>query len=68
MHVEVAMAAEIEENRPLVALFLGAQGLRDGRGDGVVGLRRGNDSLRAGKLNSGGKRIQLLHGCGFGQA
>ena len=37
------------------------------RGNGVVGLRRGQDSFGAGKLNSSGKGVQLLHGGGFSQ-
>ena len=35
---------------------------------GVVGLRRGNDALRPGKLDAGRERVQLLHCGGLSQA
>ena len=55
------MAAQDKENGLLFSFRFGLQGLADDSGDGVVGLRRGNDALGAGKLNAGGEGVQLLH-------
>src|SRR5690606_16439139 len=42
-HVEVAVAAEVEEDGPGLAGLLAPQGLVDGRPDGVAALRRRQD-------------------------
>ena len=68
LHVEVTMAAEVEENGARLAFRFGFEGLADGFGDGVVGFGRGHDAFGAGKLNAGSECIELLHGGGFGQA
>ena len=60
--------AEIEEDRPLLSFFLGAQRFANGSGDGVVRFRRRNDTFGARKLNPGGKRVQLLHRDGLHQS
>ena len=46
-HVEVTVAAQVEGDDLLLAALLASQRLFDGHGDGVGGLRRGDDALGA---------------------
>src|SRR4030067_569450 len=46
----VAVAAEVEEDGAPLARLAGGQRLVNGGADGVGGLRRGQDALRAGEL------------------
>ena len=55
----MAVAGEVEEDGARLALALGLERLEDGTGDGVVGLRRGDDALGAGELNSSGEGGEL---------
>src|SRR3990172_1531499 len=48
--VEVAVAAEVEQDHPPLARLAGGQRLVDGGADGVGGLRRRQDALSAGEL------------------
>src|SRR3989304_3578001 len=48
--VEVAVAAEVEQDGAPIARLAGGQRLVDGGAYGVGGLRRGQDPLRAGEL------------------
>ena len=47
-HVEIAVAAEVEEDGLLLALLLAIEGQIDGGLDGVVRFRRGQDALLSG--------------------
>src|SRR3990170_980852 len=51
--VEVAVAAEVEEDDAPIARLAGGKRLVDGGADGVGGLGGGEDALRAGELERG---------------
>src|SRR5579885_476887 len=61
-HIEVAVTAEVEQDRLLLALFLAAQRFVDGRLDGVRRFRSRDDGLAAGKSDRGAEDIQLRIG------
>ena len=60
--VEVAVAAEAEQDRALLARLLGRRGLLDRRADRVRGLGRGDDALGAGELDGRLERLVLAVG------
>ena len=66
-HVEVAVAAQIEQDHLALALRLAAQGLDDGALDGMVGLGRGHDALGPGEQHPGGWRPAGI-GCAVGSS
>ena len=62
------MAGEVEEDGLLLAGLLALEGLLDGGGDGVAGLRSGDDALGAGEQDAGREGILLLDVHGLHQA
>ena len=62
-HVEVAVAAEVEQDHPLLARLLGRLGLVERRADRVRGLGRRDDPLGAGEADRGleGARLADRH-------
>ena len=56
-HVEVPVAAEVEENDLLLACLLGSIRLTNRRCNAVIGLRRRNDSLGT---SEGDPRLEAL--------
>lgn len=67
LHVEVAMATEIEENRTRLSFGFGLESLANCLSNGVIGFGSRNDTLRTRKLNTRRERVQLLNGYGVGQ-
>ena len=60
--IEVAVAAEVDEDGAADALLLAALRLLDGGSDGVVGLRRGDDALGAGEKHASLEALHLVVG------
>ena len=58
-HVHEAVAGEVEEDDLLLAGLLALVRLVDGGGDGVAGLRSGDDAFGLGEELAGGEGIQL---------
>src|SRR5207248_6620555 len=52
-HIEMAVAREVEEDRPLLARLVGLAGVLQRAVDGVRRLGRGDDALATGEENSG---------------
>ena len=67
-HVEVAVAGEVEEDRPLDALLVGGGGRSQGAVDRVGGLGRRDDPLAAGEQHRRGEDVALEVGLGADQA
>src|SRR5256886_13831265 len=59
--VEVAVAGEVEQDRPALAFFLAAERLIDRDSDRVSGLRRRDDALAARELHRRLERRDLRH-------
>ena len=59
-HVHEAVAGEVEEDGLLLARLLALEGLLDGGGDGMAGLRSGDDAFGAGEQDAGREGILLL--------
>ena len=62
LHIEVTVAAQIEEDRLADARFLAAQRLVDHGLNRVVRLRGGQNALGSGELDAGGKTAELRFG------
>ncbi len=60
--IDHPVAAEVEEDRPLLPLLLRALRLRDDRRDGVVGLRGGDDPLGPRPLDARVEGCELVVG------
>ena len=67
LHVEVAVATEIEQDAARLAVLPAAQGLVDGALDGMIGLRRRHDALGAGEGDAGLEALELPVGARFDQ-
>src|SRR5450755_982121 len=60
LHIEMAVAGQVEQDRLFLAFLLAAQRLVDGAAHRVVGLRRRHDALATRKLDAGFKASLLM--------
>src|SRR5205807_556642 len=58
-HIEMAVAREVEEDRPLLARLVGLAGVLQRAVDGVRRLGRGDDALATGEENRGSEHLAL---------
>ena len=61
LHVKVAVAAQVAQDRPALSLLLAAKSLPQGNGQGVGRLGRRNDALLAGEARGRLEDLELVY-------